>query len=213
MDPWGTDHRSVMGTFDVSPGTPPPYIAVDQRLVGADGRLTVRYHADHPERETGPIYRLESAGDQLVMDSSVVSGPDRVVDIDATRFQPGDYEIRLMDGDVIVARSPFSVAAAGVKPTLTMDAASYKAGAPMTATWRDAPGSRWDWIGIYARGADPLVDSYVFYVYTDQGVQGTVVIDSTGEGDWPLPPGDYDAHYLLDDGYTSLAVAPFTVTK
>ena len=28
-----------------------------------------------------------------------------------------------------------------------------------------------------------------------------------------LPPGEYDAHYLLDDGYTSLAVAPFTVTK
>lgn len=41
---------------------------------------------------------------------------------------------------------------------------------------------------------------------------GSVVIDASGEGDWPRPPGEYDAHYLLDDGDTSLAVAPFTVT-
>ena len=60
--------------------------------------------------------------------------------------------------------------------------------------------------------ADPLADSYLYYVYTDQEVMGSVVIDASGEGDWPLPPGEYDAHYLLDDGYTSLAVAPFTVT-
>ena len=39
-----------------------------------------------------------------------------------------------------------------------------------------------------------------------------MTIDANGEGDWPLPPGEYDAHYLLDDGYVSLAVAPFTVT-
>ena len=62
------------------------------------------------------------------------------------------------------------------------------------------------------RDGDPLVDSYLFYVYTGQVVQGSVTIDANGEGDWPLPPGEYDAHYLLDDGYASLAVAPFTVT-
>jgi hypothetical protein len=103
--------------------------------------------------------------------------------------------------------------AAGTKPTLTVDAATYKSGAPITASWRDAPGSRWDWIGIYARGADPLVDSYLCYVYTGQDVAGSVVIDERAQGDWPLPPGTYDAHYLLDDGYASLASAPFTVAK
>jgi hypothetical protein len=29
--------------------------------------------------------------------------------------------------------------------------------------------------------------------------------------EWPIPPGDYDAHYLLDDGYTSLASASFSI--
>ena len=96
---------------------------------------------------------------------------------------------------------------------LTLDKTTYATAAPIVASWRDAPGSRWDWIGIYERDADPLVDSYLFYVYTGQTVQGEVTIDANGEGDWPLPPGEYDAHYLLDDGYVSLAVAPFTVTK
>ncbi len=95
---------------------------------------------------------------------------------------------------------------------LTLDKATYKAGDPIHASWRDAPGSRWDWIGIYARGGDPLVDSYLYYVYTGQTVAGSVVVDETGEGDWPIPAGKYDAHYLLDDGYVSLASAPFTVT-
>ena len=44
------------------------------------------------------------------------------------------------------------------------------------------------------------------------GRAGQVTLDANGEGDWPLPPGEYDADYLLDDGYSSLAVAQFTVT-
>jgi hypothetical protein len=36
---------------------------------------------------------------------------------------------------------------------------------------------------------------------------------ATGSGTWPIPPGKYDVHDLLDDGDTSLAVAPLTVTK
>ena len=33
VDPWGTDHRGVVGTFTVDPGEPPPLVAVDDRLV------------------------------------------------------------------------------------------------------------------------------------------------------------------------------------
>lgn len=66
-------------------------------------------------------------------------------------------------------------------------------------------------IGIYPRDGDPFVDDYLYYVYTGQSVAGSVVIDENGEGEWPLAAGAYDAHYLLDDGYTSLASAPFTV--
>ena len=121
--------------------------------------------------------------------------------------------MQLLDGGHVASRTPLSVAAPSAKPVLKLDKAAYKRGEPITAAWRDAPGARWDWIGIYARGADPNVDSYLFYVYTGQSVEGSVVVDKGGTGDWPLPAGKYDAHYLLDDGYTSLASAPFSVSR
>jgi hypothetical protein len=144
-------------------------------------------------------------------DPPVVTAPSGAVEIATAGLEPGDYEVALRDGDTVVTMTPFTVAAPDAALTLTLDASTYAVGAPITASWRDAPGARWDWIGIYQRGADPLVDSYLYYVYTDQGVAGSVVVDEGGEGDWPLPAGEYDAHYLLDDGYSSLAVAPFAV--
>ena len=104
---------------------------------------------------------------------------------------PADYEVRLRRRDRTRSSRPLRSRSprAGATPTLSLDAATYPSGEPITATWRDAPGSRWDWIGVYARGGDPLVDYYLYYVYTGQDVQGSVVIDESGEGDWPLPAG------------------------
>ena len=137
---------------------------------------------------------------------------DGTLELPTAAIVPGDYLVRLLAGGRVVSEAPVSVASVGAKTTLTVEPTSVKTAAPFVASWRDGPGSRWDWIGIYERDGDPLVDDYLFYVYTGQVVQGRVTIDANGEGDWPLPPGEYDAHYLLDDGYTSLAVAPFTVT-
>jgi endonuclease/exonuclease/phosphatase family metal-dependent hydrolase len=215
VDPWGTDHRGVVGEFTVTPAAPTPFVAVDERLVTAGSPLTVRYLGGSDGARTLQVERIGSgAAREAAMDPVSLAEPTGayIIETAAANLSPGDYEVSLRNGDdVVVATTPFTVAAAGAQPTLTLDAASYKVGDPITASWRDAPGSRWDWIGIYARGADPLVASYLYYVYTGQGVVGSVVIDQNGEGDWPLPAGEYDAHYLLDDGYTSLAVAPFTV--
>jgi endonuclease/exonuclease/phosphatase family metal-dependent hydrolase len=209
VDPWGTDHRGVVGTFQVKPGVPPTFVAVEQRLVIAGGDLAVRYHG--PGDQVAIVGVGATAGAAPIRSASV-SGPDGTLAVSTTGLVPGDYVAQLRDGDAVRSEATFSVAAVGAKPVLTLDKPAYAKAAPIVASWRDAPGSRWDWIGIYERDADPLVDSYLFYVYTGQTVQGSVTIDASGEGDWPLPPGEYDAHYLLDDGYTSLAVAPFTVT-
>ena len=66
---------------------------------------------------------------------------------------------------------------------------------------------------MYAAGGDPLSDSYLEYIYTRTTIAGSGSIDAAAEGDWPLPPGKYEAHYLVDDGYVSLAKVGFTVTK
>lgn len=213
VDPWGTDHRGVIGTFEVQPGVPPPFVAVDQRLVTVGEPITLRYRALGEDGESIAISTLvaTNAAPPVVqaLDAGSLNG---TVDLPSAGLDPGDYEARLIGPDGVVTSSiGFSIAAVGAKPVLTLDTPTYAAAAPIKASWRDAPGSRWDWIGIYERDGDPLVDSYLFYVYTGQTVQGSVTIDANGEGDWPLPPGEYDAHYLLDDGYTSLAVASFTV--
>jgi exonuclease III len=219
IDPWGTDHRSVMATFAVVPGTAAPYVAVDQRLVTFGQPLSIRYHDAAFGTSTLPIDRIGVTGQPITIFSlPAPTTTDGTVEVDteAARLRPGDYQVRLVSGSETVSTTTFSIAAPGADVTLAAGKPSYAVGEPIDLTWRDAPGSRWDWIGIYKRGGDPLVDSLPLYVYTDQGVQGSVLVDENAlpwDIEWPLPAGDYDAHYLLDDGYESLASTPFTVTK
>jgi endonuclease/exonuclease/phosphatase family metal-dependent hydrolase len=219
VDPWGTDHRGVVGTFTVSPAVPGPTIAVDERLVTlgepvrvrflgfGDGEVTVRLEQLRPN---GVVSRLP--------DAATVLGPDGETEIPTgpTTLGLGDYQLEAAVGGEVVSMTPFTVAAPDAPPTLTIDPAAHKTGEPIGVSWRNVPGSRWDWLGVYKRGADPLVDSYLYYQYTDQSVAGSGLIDehgSAGDLTWPLPPGEYDVHYLLDDGYVSLAKAPLTVTE
>lgn len=212
VDPWGTDHRGVLGTFTVTPGEPPPYVAVAPRLVTTGEDAVIRFFASGGAADELTLGAVGSTTNPaLAIDPATAA--DGTWTVDTAGLEVGDYEVRLLgSGGVVLAAAPFTVAAEGAGVTLSLDAATYGSGDPITASWRDAPGSRWDWIGIYARGGDPLVDSYLFYAYTGQTVVGSVVLDDSGEGDWPLEPGEYDAHYLLDDGYESLASVPFTVT-
>ena len=89
-------------------------------------------------------------------------------------------------------------------------------------TWKNAPANRWDWIGVYKKGAaDPNVDSYLIWQYTGGAgsgtsagtVAGTMTMDKgTVEGEpWPLPPGRYVMYYLLADGYKWVAKTEFRV--
>lgn len=213
VSPWGTDHRGVVGSFTVTPGDVAPFAAVDQRLLPPGDTTTMRMHGSDAPGECFEIRRAGSTGTPF--SAACIDGSRNASgELDAAKLGAGDYEVRLLGADgAALAVAPFSVVAAGTMPKLAVDAPSYASGAPITASWRNGPGSRWDWLGVYAHGADPLVDSYLGYVYTGQTVAGSVVIDEGAEGDWPLPPGTYDVHYLLDDGYTSLAVASFTITK
>lgn len=209
-DPWGTDHRAVLAAFSVVPGVAAPYIAVDERLVTVGDPLTVRFHGPGTWVALAIAIGSPSGGD--VAQVEPVTERDGALEVSTRGLAAGDYEVRLMAGAEVLSRSPFWIATPDALVTLSAAKPTFAAGEPITVSWRDAPGSRWDWIGIYPRGGDPFVDDYLFYVYTGQSIAGSVVIDENGEGEWPLAPGDYDAHYLLDDGYTSLAAAPFTVS-
>ena len=111
-----------------------------------------------------------------------------------------------------VASGSLWVREPGADATVTTSKRSYRVGAPIQVSWSDAPGGKWDWVGVYKRGADPNVAYYKDWVYTEATIAGSATIDGKASGGpWPLPPGKYDIVLLADDSYAELARTPFTV--
>ena len=225
VDPWPSDHRAVMATFAVTPGTPPTMVAANQRLLTVGRPLEVAYHG--PGGGSAAV-RLVPAG--ASPDAAVAEQPaesvDGTVTFPTTDLQSGAYEVVLAEGTDLateLARTPVWLKAVGAEPTLTTDKPSYLKGEPIVVSWENAPANRWDWIGVYeASAADPLVDYYLIWQYTGGPASGTVAgppagtlaLDDTAWGEpWPLPPGKYKVYYLLADGYEAVAAATFTVAK
>ncbi len=211
--PWGSDHRSVMTTFTVTPAFPQAFVSVDQRLIAQGGSLLARFRSVGASGEFIVVRPVGSTDTPITYELLVPPAISDTWKPDVGGLAPGDYEVQLLDGSgAIEVAAPFTVEKPDAKVALTLASPTVKTGAAIEVAWRDAPGSRWDWLGIYKRGEKDLGND-VYYVYTGQTVNGSVTIDDTGSGKWPIPPGVYDVHYLLDDGYTSLAVAPLTVTR
>ena len=100
----------------------------------------------------------------------------------------------------------------------------YGVAEPVGVTWSNAPGNRWDWLGIF-KATDAAVPTdgsipddsgdYLLYEYTRTEVEGHGTFSKssqTGSGTWPLPPGRYEVRLMLDDGYRTVARSrPFTI--
>lgn len=205
---WGSDHRAVVSTFDAAPGDMPTLIAVTDRLVVAGQPLDVRFHADAASAVAAVP---AGGGPEAALETVPTGSADGRLEVDTAALAVGAYELLLLDGDTIVSRCPFYVQPSEDAVLLTTDAAVYGVGDPITARWENGPGNRWDWIGLYAAPGDPY-DYFLGYNYTGSEVEGAAVFDASAPAiDWPLPPGDYELLYLLNDGYTAAATAAFSV--
>lgn len=94
----------------------------------------------------------------------------------------------------------------------SLDKTEYPAGSPLTVTWNGGPGAPTDWIGIYQVGdiPGPVPSTQWWYVNGSQTAtvglaSGTVVFPD------PLPPGEYFAAFLLNDGY-AIGFGPIAFT-
>ncbi|MFT4037658.1 MAG: endonuclease/exonuclease/phosphatase family protein [Thermomicrobiales bacterium] len=208
--PWPSDHRAVVSTLRLTPATPPLLVAVDARRVTQGDALTVRYHAPGKDGEMLGIVPAGADADALLVAlaprESFINGAET---FGTGLLEPGAYEAVLLGADgAVIARAPFTLVAPGAQPTLTV-APEVASGDPITATWTGAPGMKFDWVAIYTAG-DPDLGNYWAYLYTGAQIAGSVTFDAEALGD-ALPPGDYEARLLRDDGYVVLATAPFTV--
>ncbi len=214
IEPWPSDHRAIVSKFDITPTPLPALVSVPHQAVTAGEELAVQFHA---VADGGSVVLLPVGGDlrtSRVGARRAFAKPG----VGSLRFPtrslaPGAYEAVLLNSaGAVVYRSPFWIEPRDAKPQLGTDRSFYKAGELITVAWRHAPGNRWDWVGVYPAGADPKGGDPGVWRHTKATVAGTAVLDANADGGgWPLAPGKYQVHLLLDDAYESLAEASFEV--
>jgi endonuclease/exonuclease/phosphatase family metal-dependent hydrolase len=216
VTPWPSDHRAVVSTFTVEAADMPALIAVERRLVSVGDDLTVRVHTRGSRGERVVLGRARDGALGAVPSRSIDDprSDDRRIAFSTGGLEPGAYRAALVEpSGATVAQIPFWLQKPGAAPEVETDRPSYATGEPIVARWRNAPGNRWDWIGVYAEGSDPVRDAEALvWRHTQTAIEGEAVLDGSAEGDgWPLGPGRYTLHLLRDDGYLSLASASFSV--
>jgi hypothetical protein len=213
VKPFPSDHRDIASTFRVTPVVPPTFVTVPQRLLTVGDDVPVTFHADAGAATAVAI--LPAGGDpatEAIGEQDTQGATDGSLAFSSTAWPPGAYEAALLDAaGAELSRFRFWVEAPGTQPSLSTSKNTYDVGEPIEVSWRDAPGNRADWVGVYKRGADPLVAPYLLYVYTQASIDGSGVLDGDASGTWPLPPGRYSLYLLKDDLYVKIAATTFRI--
>ncbi|MFL6179956.1 MAG: endonuclease/exonuclease/phosphatase family protein [Actinomycetes bacterium] len=207
VDPWPADHRAVVTEMKIPLADPGPYVSASSRLVDQGTNVEVFGSGDNATQVE--VSAAQGGGDPVT-----VALEHGVAVLDTADLAPGENSLNLVaEGGDTVASGSLWVREPGADPTVRTSKRVYPVGAPIQVSWSDAPGGKWDWIGVYKRGADPNVAYYKDWAYTGATIAGSATIDSKASGGpWPLPPGKYDIVLLADDSYAELARAPFTVS-
>lgn len=216
LDVWGSDHRAVMSTFDVVPAVPPVLVAPDRRLMTAGEDVVISYHAPGADGERVAVVPAGGAiEDAVAVRATPAASPDDgTVRFDTHAFGVGVFDAVLVGGSGReLSRNRFWIKPSGAQTRLSTSRAVYERGEPVTIGWLWAPGNRFDWIGLYRRGADPNIAYYKGWFYTKASIQGRDVYSKEDPGIWPLKPGYYSVYVLLDDGYQKLGRADFRVLR
>jgi endonuclease/exonuclease/phosphatase family metal-dependent hydrolase len=211
VSPWGSDHRAVASSFDVEPAPAPDLVDADPRVVTQGERVTLRYALGGRGggREVGIVPR---SGGGPVATIPIFDGADHIAPMLGTgTLEPGAYDAALLDADGgVLASSPFWVSPRGARPEIETERPLYRPGEPIGVRWRNGPGNKLDYVGIY-RAGNPSAYDYLAFLYAGARPEGSLEFARGDTG--RLAPGRYVASLMLDDGYTTLASAPFTVGR
>jgi hypothetical protein len=226
VDPWPSDHRGIVSTFDVTPAPMPVLVAVEERSRDQGQTLHVRFHATGATGERVALVR----GSTTATSKSTGGAVDGTLSFSTTNLQPGAYQAVLRNSSgQAVSHSPFWLYRPGAVTTVTTSKATYKVGDPIRVSWTKAPGMKFDWLGLYSAGESAnnthqttcsagLCGNghYFLYTYTHNTIEGSTTFDANSFAGWKtwdqIGTGTYQIRLLLDDGYRSAAVsAPFKI--
>jgi hypothetical protein len=218
VDPWPSDHRGIVSTFNVTPAPMPVLVAVQERSRDQGQTLHVRFHG-------GASVALVR-GATTATSKSTGGAADGTLSFATTNLVPGAYKavLRNSSGQAI-SRSPFWLYPPGSVTTVATAKSVYKVGEPISVSWKKAPGMKFDWLGLYSAGesGDNKQQTtcsaglcgnghYFLYTYTHNTIEGSSKFDADSPAGWKtweqIGTGTYQIRLLLDDGYRSAAVSP-----
>ena len=220
-EPWTSDHRAVLSTFEVTPVELRQTLSLDRRLLTEGEQLGVRYHAPGSSGNTISIMR---EGGSVGRGARVGEGHRRVghhLDRhgvprpDGLRHRPGGRRRHRARAQLLlVAFGAGGRDAVDRQPDVRRRRADRgdvgrRAREPVgldrgVRGWRGRPpAGRLPAVGLHRRTRRGRAPPTVFGAMT-------MGPDSQGRP-WPLPPGDYRIHYLLADQYDSAGQVAVTV--
>jgi Endonuclease/Exonuclease/phosphatase family len=218
VDPWPSDHRGIVSTFEVTPSPMPVLVAVGERSLERGETLHVRFHG-------GASVALVR-GATTATSKSTGGATDGTLSFATTNLVAGAYKVVLRNSSgQAISRSPFWLYAPGSVTTVTTAKSVYKVGEPIRVSWKKAPGMKFDWLGLYSAGesGDNKQQTtcsaglcgnghYFLYTYTHNTIEGSSKFDADSLAGWKtweqIGTGTYQIRLLLDDGYRSAAVSP-----
>ncbi len=222
FEPWTSDHRAVVSTFDVTPVPMPVMVSVNAALLTQGDPLTVAYRSPRPEG---------SRRDRAVGRNHGLAGADpgrhgKLGNVRRRHVGPRTRRLRRAswsggDGSE-VARVTFWVATR-TRRSRSRPTGDLRGGG---ADRRELDGRPGQPLGLdrCLRGGEGGPEGRLLPDVelrrparggtVPPSVSGSMTLDETAMGNpWPLPPGRYVVHYLVTDRYRSIGSASFEVNR
>jgi endonuclease/exonuclease/phosphatase family metal-dependent hydrolase len=206
--PWGSDHRAVASSFDVTAAPAPPLAHAEPRIVRRGEPVTIRYIGAR-----GPAKRIgitRARGGRPLASLPIADTSDhRAAFFGTAGLRPGVYRAALLSRGRVLASSRFWVVGKRSRPRISTSRRVYAPGQPIRLRWSGMPGNRFDWVGIFKSGRTLDLYGYLGFSYLGALPSGRMSMTSADLG--KLAPGRYVAGLFLDDGYALLARTSFRV--
>jgi endonuclease/exonuclease/phosphatase family metal-dependent hydrolase len=208
--PWGSDHRAVASTFELTPASSRPLADADPRVVERGAAVTIRYSGARGKAKRIGI--LPPGGRRPVASLPIGDTSDhRAAFFGTAGFRPGAYRAAVMSAGRVLASSRFWVLPRDSRPRVRTSRREYGPGQPIRLRWSGMPGNRFDWVGIFRARKRLDLYGYLGFSYLGALPNGRTTMTAADLG--RLAPGRYVAGLFMDDGYGLLARTSFRVTR
>jgi endonuclease/exonuclease/phosphatase family metal-dependent hydrolase len=216
-DPWPSDHRALVSTFEVTPMAFPVMVSVDRRFLteGETLKVTVQDATGCKAREKVVIVPKNAAIEAALAAKRTDESFDTVA-FDTAGIAPGEYQTVLIDrSGNEYGRQEFTLLGYDAMFEIRTNKEIYDVGETVKIITRNGSGIRWSWLEVIQNDGDYYAWDYVSHGYwendgfTETGTLTNKVHNNLKIPDL-LPVGDYSIYYYYSD-YPAVATTDFSV--